>query len=271
MTRRVSVNIADQAQPTIVLLSPLPTIAKPVTIDATTQPGGAGLVRVNGTGIKGNGFHITGGKTTVKGLWIRFFEGNGVLIETEGDNKIVGNTITGNKGVGIRDKSIAGNLFSQNSIFDNGGMGIDTGPDGVNEERISGSENDPGALRAIPLITNVSRGVQATTLRGTLRTPPETPTTIEFFSNGDCDESHHGEGQRYIGSVNVTTGLEELVRFEVTLPVPGLLFSATASGPGGTSEFSPCGPLVSLVGLDRNYPYQAAWTQVTHHPRREPS
>ena len=25
------------------------------------------------------------------------------------------------------------------------------------------------------------------------------------------------------------------------------------------------------IGLDRNYPYQAAWTQVTHHPRREPS
>ena len=23
--------------------------------------------------------------------------------------------------------------------------------------------------------------------------------------------------------------------------------------------------------LSRNYPYQAAWTQVTHHPRREPS
>ena len=23
--------------------------------------------------------------------------------------------------------------------------------------------------------------------------------------------------------------------------------------------------------LNRNYPYQAAWTQVTHHPRREPS
>ena len=26
-----------------------------------------------------------------------------------------------------------------------------------------------------------------------------------------------------------------------------------------------------LPGLIRNYPYQAAWTQVTHHPRREPS
>ena len=26
-----------------------------------------------------------------------------------------------------------------------------------------------------------------------------------------------------------------------------------------------------VVLLNRNYPYQAAWTQVTHHPRREPS
>ena len=26
-----------------------------------------------------------------------------------------------------------------------------------------------------------------------------------------------------------------------------------------------------VMGLSRNYPYQAAWVQATHHPRREPS
>ena len=245
----VSFNIAGQAQPTITLSNPLPTIAKPVTIDATTQPGGAGLVRVNGTGIKGNGFHITSGRTTLKGLWIRFFEGNGVLIETQGDNKIVGNTITGNTGVGIRATSIAGNLFSQNSIFDNGGMGIDTGPEGVNEER-PGAPNDPGALRETPLITNVSRGAATTTFRGTLRSSPDSSYTIEFFSNAGCDQSQFGEGERYIGSVEVITDVAGFARFDITLPAPGRLFSATASGPRSTSEFSPCVPFVQLVGLE---------------------
>ena len=30
-------------------------------------------------------------------------------------------------------------------------------------------------------------------------------------------------------------------------------------------------PVADITVLSRNYPYQAAWTQVTHHPRREPS
>ena len=33
----------------------------------------------------------------------------------------------------------------------------------------------------------------------------------------------------------------------------------------------PFGAGTALYFLSRNYPYQAAWTQVTHHPRREPS
>ena len=41
-----------------------------------------------------------------------------------------------------------------------------------------------------------------------------------------------------------------------------------ADGEGGNT-------IISIGGYDselsRNYPYQAAWTQVTHHPRREPS
>ena len=31
------------------------------------------------------------------------------------------------------------------------------------------------------------------------------------------------------------------------------------------------GKLFAVGGFNRNHPYQAAWTQVTHHPRREPS
>ena len=38
------------------------------------------------------------------------------------------------------------------------------------------------------------------------------------------------------------------------------------ASPGGAAIF-----LDSERELSRNYPYQAAWTQVTHHPRREPS
>ena len=42
-------------------------------------------------------------------------------------------------------------------------------------------------------------------------------------------------------------------------------------GLGRTIASYRSGLRVYAVEVSRNYPYQAAWTQVTHHPRREPS
>ena len=84
---------------TINLLSALPAITVPVTIDGTTQPGFAGtpLIELNGTGALGaHGINIsaTGGGSTIKGLIINRFPGNGINIgPSSHNNTIIGNYI----------------------------------------------------------------------------------------------------------------------------------------------------------------------------------
>ncbi len=86
---------------TIALLSPLPTITDPVTLDATTQPGysGAPLIELDGSGAGpgANGFRISAGNSVVAGFVINRFlaqfpsgGGNGVLLEIEGGNAVRG-------------------------------------------------------------------------------------------------------------------------------------------------------------------------------------
>src|SRR5215216_5409992 len=71
---------------TINLLEPLDFITDPVTIDGTTQPGFAGtpIVEINGQSNPGNGLEILANGTIVKGLVINRFDGNGILLATDG-------------------------------------------------------------------------------------------------------------------------------------------------------------------------------------------
>jgi photosystem II stability/assembly factor-like uncharacterized protein len=91
-------NIPGSGIKVINLLIPLPDITDPVVVDATTQPGFAGspLIEVNGAqaGSNINGFRITAGNSTIRGLSIgRFSGGSGILISTNGGNTIQGNYI----------------------------------------------------------------------------------------------------------------------------------------------------------------------------------
>ena len=73
----------------------LPTITEPVVIDGTTQPGygGAPLIELDGSlaGAGASGLTITGGGTTVRGLVINRFGGNGIQITNAGGNALAGN------------------------------------------------------------------------------------------------------------------------------------------------------------------------------------
>ena len=83
---------------TITLLSPLPKITDPITIDGTTQPGYAGtpLIEINGANLKtiggGDGLNITAGSSTIRALTINRFTGLGrdsdLLLITNGNNVI---------------------------------------------------------------------------------------------------------------------------------------------------------------------------------------
>lgn len=77
---------------TIALSSPLPDVSDAVTIDATTQPGYAGnpIIQLNGAGAgtSAQGFKITSGMVTLKGLIISNFAKQGVWLYGGGSNVI---------------------------------------------------------------------------------------------------------------------------------------------------------------------------------------
>jgi hypothetical protein len=92
-TDTMEFSIGGVGVPTISPGSALPTITAPVIIDGTTEA--AGMVEVDGTnaGAGVDGLNITAGSSTVKGLVINSFGGDGIELSTNGGNTIEGNYI----------------------------------------------------------------------------------------------------------------------------------------------------------------------------------
>jgi hypothetical protein len=118
----ITFSIGNGAQ-TINLLSALPAITGPVTIDATTQPGfsGAPLIELNGASVTGSasGLYINAGSSTVRGLIINRFQANnashGIYITVGGSNRVEGNYI-GTNALGTAAMGSGGNgVFVFNS------------------------------------------------------------------------------------------------------------------------------------------------------------
>lgn len=147
------------------------------------------------------------------------------------DARVQGNTITANQGDGvlIRGPSVRGNV-SSNSIFANGGLGI---------ELFAGGNYS----QTNPIITRVIHGGGNVTLDGSLKSGTNSVYRLEFFSNASCDGSGIGEGQVFLGVTNLTTDASGNVSFIMVLANSAghTNFTATATDTNGnTSAFSPC-------------------------------
>lgn len=159
----------------------------------------------------------------------------------------------------------AGNTISSNSIYANGGLGIDLvllntsiGP--TLNDPAPDADNGPNDLQNFPTLTRVSTDeVNATAIQGNLTTRPNLPVRIEFFNNPVCDPSGYGEGMTLLGFSDGTTDSTGVLNFNVTLPVGvpvGSFITATtvaqtvpSSNFRNTSEFSPCLAAVSTTNL----------------------
>lgn len=88
--------------PIIHLQGPLPQIAHPVDLDATTQPG-SGKIELDGSSAGGSarGLALNVGDSSVKGFTITHFGSDGLLINNTANNIIQSNVITGNLGTGL--------------------------------------------------------------------------------------------------------------------------------------------------------------------------
>ncbi len=162
------------------------------------------------------------------------------------------NVIALNPGAGVAigddvNDGSSGNRLSANSIHDNGGLGIDLGSDGVSLNVACGAGQGPNLLQNFPVLTSAVRSGPSVRVQGTLNGTPNSVFLLEFFANTACDPSGYGEGEKFLGSTQVTTDASCIGIFDVTLPSPvppGSFITATATDEAGnTSEFSACQPV----------------------------
>lgn len=92
-----------------------------------------------------------------------------------------------------------------------------------------------------PVLTSVALSGNTATISGTLNSTPNSTFAIDFFASQIWDTTHYGEGQKYLGSISVTTDASGNASFTATMPgVPSGFnyFAATATDSNGnTSEF----------------------------------
>jgi hypothetical protein len=153
------------------------------------------------------------------------------MLATGGSNQIggtgagQGNVIAHNGLDGIFVDTASAEVIRGNAIFDNGGLGIDVAPDGINA-------GDPR-----PLITSAVQGAGVKVIGtggATLAL-----AQIDFFKSTACDASGSGEGAVYLGSMTAD-GAGAFTQFNLNA-VAGDIITATATKAGlTTTEFSDC-------------------------------
>jgi parallel beta-helix repeat protein len=166
-----------------------------------------------------------------------------------------GNVIAYNKwaGVEVTGKG-AWNRIVYNSIYANGGLGIDLGHDGVTANDVNDADNGPNHLQNYPTLSQVIFGGTNTRISGSFQGAAGASLWLQFFSTTLCDLSSHGEGQTYLGETTITTNLLGQGSFDVILPVVvpatySISVTATGQPTGDTSEFSACSPLPKWIYL----------------------
>jgi CSLREA domain-containing protein len=166
-----------------------------------------------------------------------------------GDGTAAGsNTIAFNKLDGIEvdfPGTATGNQISRNSIFSNGGLGIDLiggietdNTDVPTPNDAGDTDAGPNNLQNKPVLTSAKTSSTKTTIVGKLNSTPAKTFKIEFFSN----PSSTNEGKKFVGQKSVATDASGNATFSFSpaakVPV-GQTITATATDPGGnTSEFS---------------------------------
>ncbi len=285
--------------------SVLPTITDAVVIDGSTQPGSEGVctmavtsrptygIAIDGSEISGagpfNGLTLGAGSgsSTLQGLNIHSFSGNGIWITGSNANIIACNALgsdpTGsqsrpNGGAGIRISDAAANnrvgtpnddtqaniiafngedglaitdggsiqnRVAGNAIFGNTGLGIDLADDGVTPNDGNDGDNGPNKLQNFPLISEallVNGNLTVTfVVTGDLVNPapgaPRYPARVEFY-RADADNE---EGQTLLQTIVYNApNLAASPTFTPAVPVAaGDFIVATATdADGNTSEFS---------------------------------
>ncbi|MCI0399218.1 MAG: hypothetical protein L0332_18805 [Chloroflexi bacterium] len=205
------------------------------------NPGDNNVIRGNYIGIARDGI------TPLPNL------GNGVELAEEAIANIIGGTAAGEANViahnvshGITLVEVSGfapvqNEIRGNAIYNNAGLGIDLGDDGVDNNDPGDGDGGENEGQNYPVLLAATGSLVIT---GTLHSQPNTQYTIDFYRSNNCDPSGYGEGQEHLAGGTATTNGSGQVNFVANPAVSVALgdsITATATDPNGnTSEFSAC-------------------------------
>lgn len=158
-----------------------------------------------------------------------------------GTTAAAANVISGNGGRGVLVRGGAGNAIRGNSIYGNGGIGIDLGADNVTLNDGAKPAGQPNVQMDFPVFTAAVLSGTTLTVAGYVGNAPGQSlfgaARVEIFKS-DSDPSGYGEGQTYLGVLTA----DGSGNFSGPLTVSGLVLgdriTATATdGSGNTSEF----------------------------------
>jgi hypothetical protein len=182
--------------------------------------------------------------------------GHGIILADDaGGNTIggldpgAGNIIAFNGGTGIFAGKKPGNNppqidngFLSNSIYANGNLGIVLGPTNGVVLNDSQGHIGPNNYQNFPVLTSAVVLGGALVVSGSLESAPDTTFTVQLFASDVADPSGYGQGQRFLGSVTVTTDSTGAGTFSGSFAsgfALGQVVTATATDPdNNTSEFS---------------------------------
>jgi hypothetical protein len=142
-TNTIAFNIPNPGVHTITPLAALPTITNPVVLDGTTEgtnvPGASIELDGASAGATANGFDVQAGSSTIRGLTINRFAGNGILLDIKGGDTVqacfIGTNVGGTSGLGniLNGVEVNGTINNMiggtqagngNVISGNGGNGV---------------------------------------------------------------------------------------------------------------------------------------------------
>lgn len=150
-----------------------------------------------------------------------------------------GNDIRFNGGNGVSVVSQLGQRVIGNRIADNGGIGIDLNADGPTANDAGDTDFGANALQNAPVPTLATASGASTQISASLTSVGQRTYRIDFYSNATCKP----EGDRYLGGVDTTTDANgsATVSFTFGEPLAGMWITSTATEvQNGTSEFSTC-------------------------------
>jgi CSLREA domain-containing protein len=192
--------------------------------DGTSALGNTG----NGVTLVGTSNNLIGGGTPASANTIAFNAKDGVVVLDSLNNS---------------NYSSDGNRILSNSIFTNGGLGIDLlGPNEDYATNVSAANDildpdlGPNDLQNFPVVTSAKASRRGTAIKGTLNSTPHTVFVVQLFSNPTGD----AEGKTFIAETSVATDASGNASFTLRAKRVSGVVTATATNfsSGDTSEFS---------------------------------